>query len=72
MEAMAEPGAFVSSFCMVARARVSFRTTMTMRAPCLARSRTAASPMPDVAPVATMVLPFMFTEPFSSGRDPNT
>src|ERR1700733_6327071 len=53
------PGAFASSLRIVACARASSRATKTIRAPRPASTRTAASPMPDVAPVATMVLPFI-------------
>ena len=52
-------GAIASSLRSVASARPSSRATKTMRAPARASSRTAASPIPDVAPVATTVLPCM-------------
>ena len=52
-------GALAWSLRIVACARASSRATMTIRAPSAASSRTAASPMPDVAPVATTVLLFI-------------
>jgi hypothetical protein len=40
-------------------ARPSSRATKTILAPIAASPRIAASPMPEVAPVATTVLPFI-------------
>ena len=51
------PGAFASSLRIVACARASSRAMKTIRAPSPASATTATSPMPEVAPVATMVLP---------------
>jgi glutathione S-transferase len=44
---------------------------MTMRAPSLASATTAASPTPEVAPVATTVLPFIRKKSFASHPDPS-
>src|SRR5208283_2351913 len=51
------PGATASSLASVASARFASRAMKTMRAPIRASSTTATSPIPDVAPVATTVLP---------------
>src|SRR5208282_5836378 len=51
------PGATASSLASVASARLASRAMKTMRAPIRASSTTAIAPIPDVAPVATTVLP---------------
>ena len=52
---------------MVSSARALSRAVKTMRAPCSARRMAATSPMPEVAPVMTTVLPCMSHSSSSPG-----
>ena len=59
----AAPGALLRSRASVASPRALLRPTAMMRAPILASASAATSPIPDVAPVMTTVLPLMTFAP---------